>query len=67
MSRGHNFGGAKAQMLRGAVRERNKANVAELVANGSGVNDAGEQLGLTKGQTARLWAGIKADLGEQAC
>jgi hypothetical protein len=29
-------------------------------------NEAGERMGLTKGQAARLWANIKAGLGRQA-
>lgn len=41
-------------------------SLAELVANGLGVNAAGEKLGLTKGRTARLWAAIKTGLGPQA-
>lgn len=48
------------------VVHRQTARLAELVANGTGVNAAGAKLNLTKGQTARLWANIKRDLGEQA-
>lgn len=37
-----------------------------MVANGSAIQDAGKALALTNGQTARVWANIKADLGAQA-
>lgn len=68
MSKGYAFGGQRARELRAAVRERNKANLADLVAGGLPIHEAGQQrLGLTRGQTARLWAEIKADLGRQAC
>ena len=40
--------------------------MAEMIANGSAVQDAGHNMGLTKGQTARVWANIKAQLGWQA-
>ena len=67
VSRGHNFGGAKARQLRGAVRARLTVNLAQLVADGTAVMEAGASLGLTRGQTARAWATIKAGLGPQAC
>ena len=66
MSRGHNFGGERALTMRRAVRARLADSLAEHVANGLGVNTAGEKMNLTKGQTARLWANIKRELGEQA-
>jgi hypothetical protein len=48
------------------LTRRQMARLAELVANGSGINEAGRRLNLTAGKTARLWANIKAGLGEQA-
>lgn len=48
-------------------RDARKARLAELVAGGMRVHEAGQAcMGLTKGQTARLWADIRADLGAQA-
>lgn len=41
-------------------------NFAELVANGFDPADAGRELCLTKGQTFRAWADIKAQFGAQA-
>ena len=49
-----------------AVMRRRMAQLAEHVANGAEINAAGKAMGLTKGQTARAWANIKAELGEQA-
>lgn len=66
VSRGHNFGGQRALALRQAVRARLTGQLADLVADGLSVNGAGEQLGMTRGQTARMWANIKAELGAQA-
>lgn len=40
--------------------------LAELVANGATVAEAGRALGLNKGQTAGLWQRIKEKLGVQA-
>lgn len=48
------------------VRKRQTARLAQLVSEGVGINAAGERIGLTRGQTARTWANIKAALGEQA-
>lgn len=42
------------------------ARLAELVANGQTVAEAGRNMGLSKGQTSNTWNGIKRDLGEQA-
>ena len=48
--------------------EERKSQLAELVAEGVPLHEAGQRmLGLTKGQTARAWAEIRADLGAQAC
>lgn len=49
-----------------AVLRRRKTRLAELVANGLGVNAAGDRLGLTKGEAAVAWRSIKRDLGAQA-
>lgn len=49
----------------GIVRRRMK-RLAGLVAEGAGVNEAGYRMGLTKGQIARCWSNIKAELGWQA-
>ena len=40
--------------------------LAEAVSNGAAVHPAGASFGWTKGQTARVWANIKKQLGEQA-
>lgn len=48
------------------LMERRKARLSEMVANGAKPHEAGAHMGLTKGQVARVWANIKADLGEQA-
>ena len=64
---GYAFGGERARRLKATVRQRIKANLAQLIADGAAVHEAGEgYLGLSRGQTARLWAEIKAELGEQA-
>lgn len=56
-----------ARRLDPANHENRKAMLAQLVADGAPLHHAGQaMLGLTKGQTARLWSNIKADLGEQA-
>lgn len=55
---------ARARAAR--VRQRQTDRLAQLVADGMGVHAAGERMKLTKGQTARLWATIKRDVGEQA-
>lgn len=49
------------------IRKRRMDRLAELVANGTGVAAAGEKLGLTRGETARAWANIKAGLGADRC
>jgi hypothetical protein len=49
----------------GLQRQR-MARLADRMAEGSGLHEAGRHLGLTRGQTARLWATIKAELGWQA-
>lgn len=40
--------------------------LAEMVANGTSVSDAGRVMGLTKGQTSRVWNNIKRTMGRQA-
>jgi len=40
--------------------------LAGLVADGAGVSEAGQAMGLTRGETARAWALIKSGLGWQA-
>lgn len=41
--------------------------MAQLVADGLSVQEAGcAYLGLTRGQTSRVWMNIKRGLGEQA-
>jgi hypothetical protein len=47
-------------------REGRKARFAQYVADGCRPFEAGGRMGLTKGQAARVWANIKADLGAQA-
>lgn len=46
--------------------EQRKARLAQLVADGRTVAEAGQCLGVSKGQTSRLWQNIKNDLGWQA-
>ena len=46
--------------------QRRMDDMAQLVANGVGVIQAGERLGMTKGQAARCWANVRAGLGAQA-
>jgi len=40
--------------------------LALLVSEGMRLCDAGEMMGLTRGQTSRCWQRIKQELGEQA-
>lgn len=40
--------------------------LAELVANGQTVAEAGRNMGLSKGQTSNTWNSIKRGLGGQA-
>lgn len=40
-------------------------SLAELVAEGTCIADAGRILGLTKGQTANAWRNIKNEMGAQ--
>lgn len=49
-----------------ADQDRRKNRLAQLVADGMTVAEAGQSLGTTKGQTSRLWQNIKLDLGWQA-
>jgi hypothetical protein len=49
-----------------AVMRRRMDQLAERVANGAKVTIAGRDMGLTAGQTARVWANIKVGLGVQA-
>lgn len=48
------------------VKRRRMAQIAEMVANGATIGGAAARIGLGKDQARRLWAAIKADLGEQA-
>lgn len=43
-----------------------KQRMALLVADGLTIAQAGEAMGLTKGQTSRVWNNIKTGLGRQA-
>ena len=44
------------------TQRQRKAELARLVAGGLPVHHAGQRcMGLTKGQTARLWANIKRE------
>lgn len=63
----YHYGGPRVESIKAGLRRTLQNNLAELVANGAGINEAGVQLGLTKGRTARLWAEIKTGLGAQAC
>jgi hypothetical protein len=49
-----------------AVMRRRMNQLAERVSHGARVSVAGRDMGLTAGQTARVWANIKAGLGKQA-
>lgn len=53
-------------MQRRIARLARLARLALLVSAGVGVTDAGQAMGLTRGETARCWARIKQDLGWQA-
>ena len=46
--------------------EHRRTLLAERVANGTPVTIAGREMNLTAGETARAWATIKSQLGEQA-
>ena len=46
------------------IEQRDK--LAELIANGMGIVEAGQSLGIARSPTKRHWAKIKADLGPQA-
>ena len=46
--------------------EQRKHELAGLVADGLRLSVAGRQMGLTKGETSRVWQNIKQDLGAQA-
>lgn len=46
--------------------ESRKSRLAQYVADGMAVADAGRALGLSKGATSRAWSNIKVDLGAQA-
>lgn len=43
-----------------------KDRLADYLAKGLPLHEAGKAMGLTRGQTSRVWMNIKADLGEQA-
>jgi hypothetical protein len=49
-----------------AVMRRHMWNLAGRVADGEKPTRAGRAMGLTIGQTARVWANIKRELGGQA-
>jgi hypothetical protein len=49
-----------------ALMRRRMWKLAGRVANGERVTIAGRNMGLTAGQTARIWANIKSELGDQA-
>lgn len=40
--------------------------LAALVADGVSITEAGERMGLTKGQTSRVWQNVKRRMGGQA-
>jgi hypothetical protein len=48
------------------VAKRRADRLAELIANGATVAEAGRRLNLTAGETARTWANIRKGLGSQA-
>lgn len=48
------------------VMRRQMWQLAGIVAEGTRVTVAGRMLNLTAGQTARVWANVKAELGRQA-
>lgn len=56
----------QARARYGGVTKRRMNRLAELVANGSGISEAGALMGITRGQAARTWADIKRGLGPQA-
>ena len=48
-----------------ATARRNK--IADLVADGMSIKDAGSAVGLSERAAGDAWARIKRDLGPQAC
>lgn len=53
-------------MNNNAIQRRRTNRLAELVANGSSIAQAGRDMGLTKGQAMGLWERIRLGLGWQA-
>lgn len=49
-----------------ALMKRRMWQLAGLVADGAKVTPAGRSMGMTAGQTARVWANVKSELGSQA-
>lgn len=45
---------------------KRRAEMAERVAEGETIHAAGKKMGLTKGQTSRVWQGVVKDMGAQA-
>jgi hypothetical protein len=45
------------------ISKSREARLAALVADGMKVAEAGAVMGMTKGQTARVWTNVKRQLG----
>lgn len=63
----HAFGAyaARAKVLRERT-ERQKIRMAELVADGCGIAEAGRMLGVGQARALQIWRKVKDDLGWQA-
>lgn len=48
------------------IQTKRANRLADLVANGSSIAQAGRDMGLTKGQAMGLWERIRIGLGSQA-
>lgn len=46
--------------------EREKTFMAEAVANGESIQEAGRQLGVNRARACKIWRRIREDLGAQA-
>lgn len=56
----------RGDTARRMVQVKRMNRLAELVANGTSISEAGRAMGITKGQAMGLWERIKAGLGAQA-
>jgi hypothetical protein len=57
---------AQARNRADGVMRHRMARLAEMVSREVPIRQAGERMGLTPGQSARVWMNIKDELGRQA-